>query len=403
MAHQRGNAECHKRGTKISGLRGGGGGGILDFTMSKARGFSVFTRKGRSVYYVTYLDAESGAWVQKASNFRVDDPQGHKKATRWGEQMAARFFRSASAGSGEAFGNWVRAYLLRRYRLGSLTHTRYVCAWDNLASFMTERKIHRPAQWSYVHNQEYLDWRTAQTRNNGKKYTRNTAIFELKLLSTLMQEAVRRGYLTHNPIEKLGIPRDPPKEKRELSDDEIQKLRAFVTEKEKGRPLTEQWQTVCLEVALHQGCRLSETSLPMSDVNEEAGTITFRGKGRDGRQRVFTTQLHPGLAPLMRELRAAGATRTCHLPKMAGKIWFFDFAKAGVAGASFHCTRVTVITRMARAMVPEQMARRFVNHASKAVHSIYQKLKPEDLSVCVAALRPGGPGAQSPGGPPTKP
>jgi hypothetical protein len=103
--------------------------------------------------------------------------------------------------------------------------------------------------------------------------------------------------------------------------------------------------------------------------------------------RVFTTALHPNLKPLMKELRDADATHTCHLPKMAGKDWFFLFRKAGVMGASFHCTRVTVITRMAREGVPIQQTMRYVNHSSRAVHAIYQKLRPEDLAACTAALR----------------
>jgi site-specific recombinase XerD len=365
--------------------------------MKALRGYSVFQRAGRGVWYVTYLSTETGRWKQEATLFRTDDPMGHKKACRLGEQLAHRYFRTAQGSHHEAFAGWVCPYLLRRYRDGTKTHTRYICAWDNLRDFMTERQILRPSQWDYRHNGEYLDWRTTQVRNNGKRYTRNTAIFELKLLGTLMQEAVRRGMILTNPCERLGLPRDPAKEKRELTDADITKLRQFVATKEAGKPITEQWQTVCLEIAIHQGCRLTETSVPMSDVDEIRGTITFRGKGRNGVARVFTTQMHPELRTLMSRLRAAEATRTCILPKMAGKVWFFDFREAGVMEASFHCTRVTVITRMARAGVPEQQARRFVNHSSKAVHAVYQKLRAEDLTLCTQALS-FAPTAGKPGG-----
>ncbi len=367
--------------------------------MKSTKGFSVFARRGRRVYYLTYLDAEAGRWRQVATHFRLDDPLGFKKACRQGEQLAERWRRAGSALVNEAFAFWVKPYLARRYRKGTKTHTRYIAAWDNLGAFMQARRIVRPAQWSYTHNGDYLDWRTAQVRNNGEHYTRNTAIFELKLLSLLMQEAGRRGLVMNNPCERMGIPRDPPKEKRELTDADLAKLRAFVEAKEAHLPLPARWQTISLEIAMHQGCRLMECGVPMTDVNEAAGTITFRGKGRAGSARIFTTQLHPGLVPLMQRLRAAGATHTCHMPKMAGKVWFFDFRAAGVHGASFHCLRVSVITRLARAGVPEQQTRRFVNHASKAVHSVYQKLRAEDLSACTQALRFDPPTADTAGAP----
>lgn len=349
------------------------------------KGFSVFRRAGRPVWYITFLSADSGSWKQAATDFRLDDPTGEKRATRLAEHLTQQFYRSANASHKETWAAWVRPYLARRYRPG-LTLTRYLCAWENLAVYLQQRKIVRPGQWQYDDAQRYVDWRTAQVRHNGKKFTRNTAIFELKLLGTLMGEALRRGYVMHNPLDKIGLPRDPPKEKRELTDADLAKLRAWAAAKEKGRPLTERWRTVSLEIAMHQGCRLMETSVAMSEVDEVRGNITFAGKGRDGRPRIFTTSLHPALGPLMRQLRAEGATRTCHLPKMAGKEWFFGFREAGVEGASFHCTRVTVITRMARAGVPVQQAMRFVNHSSRAVHAIYQRLKPEDLSACTAVL-----------------
>lgn len=44
----------------------------------------------------------------------------------------------------------------------------------------------------------------------------------------------------------------------------------------------------------------------------------------------------------------------------------------------FHCTRVTFITRGARAGVPESAMMKMVNHASKEIHRIYQRLADAD-------------------------
>ena len=149
--------------------------------------------------------------------------------------------------------------------------------------------------------------------------------------------------------------------------------------------------TVSFEIALHQGCRLRETSVPMSDVDVTRRTITFRAKGRRGTPHVFTTSLHPGLDGLMEQLRKAGARQTCAMPAMAGRLWWSFRQENKLGHTTFHATRVTVVTRLARAGVPIQQAMRFVGHADETVHAIYQKLQADDLSACTDALSFGKP------------
>ncbi|MDR1282262.1 MAG: hypothetical protein LBK99_15785 [Opitutaceae bacterium] len=101
---------------------------------------------------------------------------------------------------------------------------------------------------------------------------------------------------------------------------------------------------------------------------------------------MFTTRLYPGLAPLIRQLQEAGASHLCVLPRMASKDWWLFFRRLKMSHLCFHCTRVTVITRLARAGMPIQQAMRFVGHASAVVHQIYQCLQALDLGAAVAAL-----------------
>lgn len=53
---------------------------------------------------------------------------------------------------------------------------------------------------------------------------------------------------------------------------------------------------------------------------------------------------------------------------------------------SFHSTRVTVVTRLARAGVQERVAMRYVGHASATIHRIYTRLQVDDLKCCVEVL-----------------
>ena len=81
---------------------------------------------------------------------------------------------------------------------------------------------------------------------------------------------------------------------------------------------------------------------------------------------------------------------SCALPVMAAKEWHTLFREIGLPHLCFHCTRVTVITRMAREGVPIAQAMRFVGHASEAIHRIYQRLAAPDCGWAIKAIDYGG-------------
>lgn len=366
-------------------------------------GASVYRREGASQkWYVSYWCTKRLKRVHEATPWRIDDPTGEKHAMAY----AAAKARAATAIMGsaklEAWGVWVEKFLTDRYRGVPKTLTRMTNGWDWIRVFLNEHQLAVPAAVDYRHVLQYVDWRQTKKRHCGKRISRNTTLTEVKIWGLIMREAIRRGFATSNPCERLGLKRDPAKKKPEMTDTEIATIRAALVKREGGLPLTARWMTISFEIAIHQGCRLSETQLPLTAIEEN--TICFTAKGRNGQPHIFTTTLHPGLKPLIAQLRAAGATTTCQLPKMASKDWHFFFRELELPHLCFHCTRVTVITRLARAGVPIQQAMKFVGHASEAVHEIYNRLKAEDLTACVTALgslSAAGTAAprQTPGGP----
>lgn len=351
------------------------------------RDASVYIRKGSSKWYVSYWCAKRMKRVHEATPWGLDEPAGKKLATRFAEAKASAAAAFRGHAKKEVFGAWAHAFLENHYRTTPRTLQRMLNAYDWIRLFITEHDLHHPAAVRYTDANRYLEWRVALRRHNGNRITRNTAILELKVWGILMGEAVKRGFASVNPFLRMGLKRDAPKQKPEISADEITTIRAALRRREGNQPIGERWMTVCFEIALHQGCRLRETQLPLTAVDFAAGTIQFTAKGRNGRPNVFTTALHPELRPLLVALRDAGATTTCTLPRMASTAWHAFFRELKLDHLCFHCTRVTVITRLARAGVPIQQAMRFVGHASEAVHQIYQRLKSEDLTLCTAALR----------------
>jgi integrase len=344
--------------------------------------------------------------VQEATPWRVDDPLGQRKALRYAEEKSREWAEVRGPMSVEAWGAWVPAFFEDRYRNSPKSLVRVRNCWDLLREFLSAERVPVPAALDYNIVIRYLPWRTAQKRTCGKPISRNTAITELKILGLVCRQAVRRGYANHNPCERLGLKRDPAKEKPELTNAEIALIRAACAKREGHLPITERWMSVSFEIALHQGCRLRETQVQMTDVDEAARVIVFHAKGRDGVPKIFPSRLHNALLPLMAELRAAKATQTCKMPTMASKDWWALRQELGIGHTCFHSTRVTVVTRMARNGVPEQQAMAYVGHASRLVHRIYQRLRPPDLRACEASLDYSGSAAasgtpQTPGGSPT--
>ncbi len=354
--------------------------------------YSVYPRTDSPHWWIAYFDASIHRRKCRSSGFRRDDPLGYKHAIERAREWAENGRGAREAGDAGRWDLWVEAWMQSKFAEGQQARTlrAELHRWRFVRAFLAERKVLAPIGVTYQHGLDFMAWRQEHTTRSGKG-GHNNALGELRLLGRVMREAVRRGFVVASPLERMGLKRHKPAEKPEITAAELRAIRAALRERESGLDVRERWMTVSFEIALHQGCRLSETSLPMDNIDEARGTITFTQKG----DRIFTTRLHDDLRPLIGELRKAKAKRTCTLPAMAAKQWHWFFkgrsdkghASAGVAERiCFHCTRVTVITRLARAAVPMAQAMRYVGHADEAIHRIYQRLAAPDLAAATAAL-----------------
>lgn len=349
------------------------------------QGISVFQRAGRSAWYIAYDCPTALKRVTRSSGFRIDDPRGkvlaYEEARRRSLSGTARTLR---AGGKEAWANWVIPWLEDRYRHRDRTLTSYRGAWKYLALFFHERGVSVPRQVTYQIAVDFIHWREARPMKRGGTVSRNTALHNVKVLSRIMREAVRRGYCQANPCYRMGeeVTSDPVAEKPEFSDAQIAKIRAALAKSRSG------WMGPAFEIAIHQGCRLSACQIPWERIDFERGAITFHEKGSRGSKTVFTVPLHPGLRPYLLALKARTAEPyTCRIEQHASRNFTRFLRSIGIEGYSFHCCRVTVITRMARAGVPIQQAMAYVHHSNSTIHRIYQRLNLLDLSACSAAIR----------------
>lgn len=289
----------------------------------------------------------------------------------------------------EAWSGWVPDYL-SVYCKVPITLTRYKTIWRTLCLYLTEKGIDLPRQLTRARCLDYMTWRLKPDTAHGKyRAVWNTARLELKILSLIMGEAVRRNFAPFNPVRDLGLRKERSKEKPEFTDEHL----AFIANAvEKEPPEIQPFLKHSFLLARYHGCRLNETHLnPQTDVDisqdGSRGLIRFRIKG--GRE--HTVPLHPKLIPLFQELKKNRATKTYTKPPNPSRKWFDFMKRIGlrklVPGACFHSLRVTAVTRLARSgSVPESQAMRFIGHASTTVHRTYQRLRTEDLDGCLNAL-----------------
>ncbi|MGA2445440.1 MAG: tyrosine-type recombinase/integrase [Opitutaceae bacterium] len=367
-------------------------------------GTSVYPRKDSPYWWVKFWCPQKLRFCAKSTNHRRDDPLGYKRAVAIARELSADALAARTIAPSSQWDCWVMPWLQMKHQGHPNTMVSERNRWQWVDAFLTQQKVCGPQGVTYQLGLEYMTWRTSQVKRVSKKHpSHNTALAELRLFARVMREAVHRGFIATSPLERMGIKKQRPAEKPEMTDADVAAIRQALAVKEGHLPLRDRWMTISFEIALFQGCRISETSVPFSDIDLKARRITFHAKGA----KVYTTTLHPNLLTLVRQLKDAGAERTCVLPKMVTRDWHLflkgrlERNRKGVCPhLTFHSTRVTVITRMARDGVPIQQAMAYVGHADQTVHRIYQRLQADDLTRCTQALRffPANGTPQTPGG-----
>jgi Phage integrase family len=340
---------------------------------------SLVKRKNSQYWYVKFIDPKTGKRDFKSTKFRRNDPTETRQARALEAELAAREHEKAIHSQVERWEDWVLPFL-KRHCSSPRTLERYILAWSWVSMYLRERRIHIPSELTYQDALGYLKWRTEYRKRGGRTVKLNTALNDIKVLRIIMRQAVRLEYAKNNPCDRLGVAKEETKEKPELTDQEIIDIRAALKDRDR-------WMQISFEIAIHTGCRQSETQIALRDVDFKRKTITFASP-KGGRARAFTVPLPTALEPLLASLRDAGAKHTLdNPPRMLGKEWWCFFKNTlKRPDLCYHCTRVTFITRLARAGVPLAAAMRLVNHASTLVHRIYQRLGVDDVRQWESAI-----------------
>jgi site-specific recombinase XerD len=343
-------------------------------------------KRGR-FWWVKYRN-ERGDVVQESTKCRVGNRSDWHKALDFKAQLAAKEAKRGAGNKPESFESWVESYISIRYKGSTLSRVK--AAWRRVHAYLGAQRITDARQVSRADCLSYIAHR------NSKGIKTSSALTEMAYFSSIMSEAVRRGMRVDNPCHNLDVTAGAPQPKREITDEEIALIRQEIERSGQNKELlaalnrvqkTEGWNPqqffeASFEIAIHQGCRLSETLIDLHrDVDLENEEISFHAKG----DKFYTTTLHPDLKEKIIQWKREGRVnsyRTIPVPRwkqIASFYWSAFFKHLGLSHLCFHCTRVTVVSRLHRAGVPEGIAMQMVNHSSSIVHRIYKRTKKEQL------------------------
>lgn len=339
---------------------------------------AYITQSAKSSFWVLrFRDLEKGSWRERSTRCRIDDPKQTRAAQRMAEEASALEAKVAPDGSGD-FAAWALDYIRRHYTREA-SRKRYEAAWMRVLEWARLRSIRHPAHIRYEHATDFLDWRMAQGAS------KNTARLELKFLSFILQEALRRELIQKNPIALAKVPRTPTKAKPDLASADFKKARAAFTARSSAP-----WMLTAFEICAHLGCRFRESELAREDVDFEQGIVWLTDSKRDlsdPRKRYSV----PLPAPLAEHLAAVFRKRDRTTPPLGNSGEHnrqFNKTLKAACGATSHSLRVAFITRCHRAGLSESQAMRLVNHSTRLVHAIYSRLSVEDARASAAKVPP---------------
>src|SRR5258707_5998299 len=178
---------------------------------------SLYRRKDSPFIWISNRNAE-GKRRCKGTKFRWSKRHEVREAKKLAEvqSMHERIGRPAIRGDFQ----WVQDWLESRASSKG-TRDAYLARWRNVTAWLAESDLTSPASIRREHAQQYLAWRKEL------RASKNTGLYEVKLLAMIMGEAVNREMVARNPLTNLRISKDQEKEREAFSDEQLAKLDAI--------------------------------------------------------------------------------------------------------------------------------------------------------------------------------
>jgi hypothetical protein len=341
---------------------------------------STYIRPDSPFVWIRYKDTK-GKWRNANSGYRKDNIGDRRQAKLVAREKTLEELASRPAQPGKTdFDSWVIPWIDQRWgHLKTVTpkyYRRYYLWWRK---YLKEIGANTPATISREIVLGYMPWR----KQHGGE--RNTAIYEMKFFGQVMEEAVQRGFARTNVARRLGLQKAEQEHKTPWTDEEIQRVGAELAKSDEFG-----WMHVTFLMGLFQASRLRQCAVDLRNIDLLRSLINYSNEGVKG-GKGFSQPIDPDFAPILKAIvaqrRNSGKTTLCDIPPMPSIAWRKFLDSFGFSHLCHHGLRASWITRAALAGVPEAQSRRFVNHASQQIHSIYQRVTASDLAPIFGAIR----------------
>jgi len=325
----------------------------------------------RSPYwYIRYRDLETGLWKDECLKLRRDNAQDTIKAHK---ECAKRTNaeNTVAPQTGGEFSAWVPSHLKSHYR-NPRSLIRYQIAWETISGWLLSKKIRHPREFKYQHVMEFIDWRKQKAKHN-------TARLEIGFFKGILKEAIAREFLDKNVISLARIRIEPAEQKKELSAEEIQKIREALKSKD-------EWMGVVFEIMINMGCRFNEARIPKSRVDFGGQKIVIEDSKRkpDDRRKFYEAPMKERFVEYLQGIKWEGGYSVPEFKKCSNQR--FNEVLKSVCGVTSHSCRVSFITRCHRAGLTALQTMELVNHSSDEVHKIYSRLNIKDAAASLSRV-----------------
>jgi len=369
-----------------------------------------FKQKKSPYYYISYVDS-NGKRLRTATRFYHDRKAWEKaNARRWHypkkvaldvkwtkEQTNAELFRletasnekrsALSGGQAAHWDQWVPNFIRRRWP-HKATHNDTLRMWMFVyGEIFIPKEIEHPAQLTAEAWDICIDEIQRLKPNIGIDSLNQTYVGKLRII---MHEAVKREYCSINPLIDYRVRGKKRKKMRYPFDDhELDliwtELNAPVRSGSKhiSKKPWPRWMIPSFALGIYHGARIKATRMHPKQINLRSGMVVFKEKGYANHE----VPICPLALPYFEEIIRNKGNALDVPDKSLGGQFSHMFKAIGLDNHSFHDTRRTCITRMALAGIPEQLARRYVNHSSSLVHDIYIKIKPDEIIKVAQGLK----------------
>jgi hypothetical protein len=346
---------------------------------------SIYLRPDSPYIWMRHKDS-SGKWKSTNTGYRKDNVGDKRQAELLARERTVEEHATQRVNPGRAsFDEWCPSWIEQRWGNKKPTVKVYRQRYRFLIEYLSEAGATHPSAVTRDLALAYPTWR-AQRQSGWRKKTGsglNTALYDLKFLAMMLDEAIHRGYARENHARRLGIAQTEHKHKTVWTDGQI-KIAIDAAEKSERYG----WIHVSLLMGKYQAVRIAQAAVPLDAIDLRRRVIRYPGSLMKG-GRSYDQAIDPDFIPILTEIvthrRESGCLTLCDFPRLPSLLMrrFLDALipqDSGFAQLTHHGLRATWITQAALNEVPETFAMRFVNHASAEVHKIYQQIGATDFA-----------------------